>query len=113
MADTFVSLDECAALHEAATKVRAQIAELTQLAEVLEAKLKEAMGEATAAKIGDRVVLTYRRNGTFASAKFRTEQPELYAAYLVPSSTLDTKRLAAEHPDVYASYRGRKFEWKD
>jgi hypothetical protein len=59
-----------------------------------------------------RPLFTWKRNGTFAAARFREEDPALAARYTVKVDAIDTARLAEEDPDAYRRYRGRAFRMK-
>ncbi|AWN03651.1 exonuclease [Gordonia phage Jace] len=51
--------------------------------------------------------------GTFAAAKFRDAHPDLHAAYLRPSTSLDTAALKADHPAIYAEFQAQTLDVKD
>lgn len=94
-------LDELAAL-----KVREQ--QLADERRAVESRLKAIAGEAEVVQCRDEVAFTWRQNGPLAAKRFRAEHPGLAEQYtrLVPS--LDTARLAAEHPDTYRAHRARR-----
>lgn len=74
----------------------------------VENQLKEMLGDAEIAIRDGQEVFTWKRNGTFASKRFTQAHPDLAEKYthLVPA--LDTKALAAEHPETYRAFRARR-----
>jgi hypothetical protein len=94
------SADESRRYHEAEAKqyerVRDQIRE--QLARV--------MGTAELGIINGKEVLKRTTSEQFAWARFRTENPDIAAEYIVPKlvEEVDKKRLASELPDLYHRY---------
>lgn len=55
-----------------------------------------------------RVVWTNKQNSTFAPKRFADERPALAKRFEVMKPAIDTKRLAAEEPDVYREFRARQ-----
>lgn len=76
----------------------------------VENRLRQIAGEAEVL-LGDSEdndpIYTYKANGTFAPKKFTTAHPELAAEYVRLVEAVDTKRLAADHPELYAQFRAR------
>jgi putative phage-type endonuclease len=95
-------------LRERRRELKARIeADGEELAEV-ENQLRAALGATEVATIGGRPVYTWRQNGNFAVARFRDAEPELAAQYVRMVPAVDTERLAADHPEIYRSYRARR-----
>lgn len=86
---------------------RNRIAELEREITSIENTLKAKLGPAEVALAPGRELYSYRPTGTFASRRFRDEQPDLAAKYTRLVETVDQRRLQAEHPDVYRRYRAR------
>ncbi len=70
--------------------------------------LKALIGEHEIAVAAGATRFTWKRNGPFASKRFRDDHPELAGEYATTAPALDTDRLAAERPEVYAAYRSRR-----
>src|SRR3546814_8017535 len=64
--------------------------------------------DAEVATIGGRTAFTWRQNGNFAPARFAKAEPELAAQYAHLVAAVDTKRLAADHPQTYRKYRSEE-----
>ena len=94
-------LDQLAAL-----KQREQ--QLADERRAVENQLKALAGEAEVVRCRDEVAFTWKQNGPLAAKRFRTGHPGLAEQYtrLVPS--LDTARLAADHPYTYRAHRARR-----
>jgi len=56
---------------------------------------------------GGKVAWTNKQNGNFAPAKFAKDHPDLAREYATTKTVIDTKRLAAERPELYRQYRAR------
>lgn len=78
----------------------------TALAEA-ENQLKAMLGEAEVAISDGEPLFTWKQNGQFAGKRFAEAHPDLAEKYthLVPA--VDTKTLAAEHPETYRAFRAR------
>lgn len=87
-------------LQDQAKAVEAQLEEVKNL-------MRDAAGEAEVVKSGKGVAWSWKANGPFKSKAFREEQPELAAKYQGPDGDIDTDRLAADHPEIYAKYKAR------
>jgi len=74
--------------------------------DAVEATLIAAIGDAEALTIGGRPVLTRKANGTFATARFAQDHPDVAAQYMTKPA-LDVDRIKAERPELYAQYRAR------
>lgn len=77
-----------------------------ELTEV-ENRMRQLAGDAEVATVGGKPVFTWRQNGQFAHKRFRTAEPELAAQYTHMVPAVDAERLAAEHPELYRTYRAR------
>lgn len=106
---TTANIDHLAAMVTEYDAIQAEIKRLGQAAELLEQHIQHTMGEAESATIGGRPAFTWKRNGTFAAKRFTAEQPEAAERYTVLRPALDTDKLKAESPELYAAYRGRRF----
>ncbi|MEV0115565.1 lambda-exonuclease family protein [Streptomyces sp. NPDC050844] len=71
-------------------------------------KLKATAGEAEVVKVQGQVAYTYRQNGPLAAKRFTAAHPDLATDYTHRVDALDTKRLAAEHPDEFRAHRARR-----
>ncbi|GII88218.1 endonuclease [Sphaerisporangium siamense] len=78
------------------------------LAEI-ENALKLRLGDAEIAIAPGRELYSWKRNGNFASKRFREAEPELAAEYIHLVPAVDRERLAAEKPDIYRAHRARVF----
>lgn len=94
-------LDELAAL-----KVREQ--QLADERRAIENKLKAIAGEAEVVRCRDETAFTWRQNGPLSAKQFRAAHPELAEQYTHFVPSLDTARLAADHPDTYRAHRARR-----
>jgi putative phage-type endonuclease len=54
-------------------------------------------------------LVTWVRNGTFASARFRQDHPDLAQSCTRQAQVLDPGLLASRDPRLYRQYRGRRF----
>lgn len=77
-----------------------------------ENQLRALIGDAELATVDNWTVATWKANGTFASKRFAKVHPELADAYRT-KTVIDTKRLAAERPDLYAAFRPRVLRIKE
>lgn len=73
----------------------------------VENEMRLQLGEHEFAKVGGRTAYSCVANGTFRAKAFRAEQHELAAEYVRYVPAVDTKRLAADEPDMYRRYRSR------
>jgi putative phage-type endonuclease len=76
-------------------------------------RLRAAMGAASVAVAGDRVLATWRQDGQVDEARLRAEYHDAWAACRRRVTVLDLAKLKAEHPDAYAACRGRTLRVKD
>jgi hypothetical protein len=92
-------------------EARANAKAWTEEAERLRGELEAAMGDAFAATVDGRKVLTYRPGSAYAVRAIQRDYPDLVQHFLVRKQTweLDIARFAAEHPDVVERYRVRSF----
>jgi predicted phage-related endonuclease len=73
----------------------------------VENQMRAMLGDAEVATVGSRTAFTWRQNGNFAPARFREAEPDLAAQYSHMVPAVDTKRLAADHPETYRKHRAR------
>lgn len=76
-------------------------------ASVLEARLREEIGDADTLQVDGEPVLTCRASGPFSERRFREQHPDLAARHETTRPALDTARIKTEHPDAYGACRGR------
>ena len=69
--------------------------------------LKAMLGEAEIAISDGGPLYTWKQNGNFAAKRFEEAHPDLAAKYTHLAPAIDTKTLAAEHPDIYRAFRAR------
>lgn len=77
-----------------------------------ENQLRALIGDAELATVDAETVATWKPNGTFASKRFTKAHPELAETFRT-KTVIDTKRLAAERPDLYAAFRPRVLRIKE
>ncbi|MEU4850529.1 YqaJ viral recombinase family protein [Streptomyces gilvosporeus] len=75
---------------------------------LVENRLKALAGEAELVQVQGETAFTWKQNGTFAARRFAAAHPELAAEYVHRVDALDTKRLAADHPELYRAHRARR-----
>lgn len=87
--------------------IAAEAEALKERAASVSNRLAAMLGEAEAAVWDGEVLFTRKQNGVFAPKRFEAARPDLAAKYthLVPA--IDTKALAADHPDIYRAFRAR------
>lgn len=107
--DKIATIDDLAQVVEAYRNAQAEADRWKKAAEVLKARIQQAMGDATVATVAGQPVATWRPTGQFQETKFRNEQPDLARHYVKTVEVIDTERLAADHPDLYTAYRARRF----
>jgi putative phage-type endonuclease len=71
-------------------------------------QLKAIAGEAEIVKTQGTVAFTWKQNGPLATKRFTAARPDLATKYTHRVEALDTKSLAAEHPDEYRAHRARR-----
>lgn len=82
------------------------------LARGREHELQAWLGDAEIAMhpVTGKPVFTWKRNGTFAGARFRQEQPAaVVAAFTRKADAIDTGLMKDKDPELYRAYRARKF----
>lgn len=69
------------------------------------------LGDAIVGRYNNRDVVTWKNTGYFDEAAFRGAAPEIAAEFTATHTVerLDRKALAAARTDIYAAYRGRRF----
>lgn len=98
--ETAPLLAELDRLQGAAKDAEAQIASVKN-------RLAMMLGDAETAVWDGETLFTRKQNGTFSAKRFEASHPDLAAKYthLVPA--IDTKALAADHPEIYRAHRAR------
>jgi putative phage-type endonuclease len=102
-----VSRDRARVLRARREALRAQAKAIGEELALVENTMRLICGEAGIARAGRDTAWTYQPTGTFASSRFREEQPELAAQYTRSVEAVDTARLQADHPEIYERYRAR------
>lgn len=90
----------------------ADLASAEQRIDDAENQMRALIGDAELATVDGLTVATWKANGTFASKRFAKAHPELAETYRT-KTVMDTKRLAAERPDLYAAFRPRVLRIKE
>lgn len=80
-----------------------RLADAQAAAQMAENRVMAAMGDTSKATFDDRKVAG-RVAGKFSQKRF--PEPDILADYQVPTTKLDTARLKADHPDLYAQAIG-------
>ena len=88
-------------------ELKEQAARLDHDLTEVENRMRQLAGDAEIATVGGKPVFTWKANGQFAHKRFRTAEPELAAQYTHMVPAVDTDRLAADHPEIYRTYRAR------
>ncbi|MEU0181500.1 lambda-exonuclease family protein [Streptomyces sp. NPDC006207] len=87
--------------------LKAQEKVLDHALRTVENEMRLLTGKAEVAKADGKQAWSWKANGTFAAKKFREAHPELAAEYTTDAPVLDTERLSAEKPEIYAEFRAR------
>ena len=85
---------------------KAEVKRAEQARDVLDAQLRNILGDREVLNVDGKPVFTAKQNGTFAAARFTAAHPDL-AASLMTKPSLDLDRIKAEHPDLYQAHRAR------
>lgn len=80
-----------------------RLSDAQSAAQAAENRVMAAMGDTGKATFDDRKVAG-RIAGKFAKSRF--PEPDILSEYMVPTTKLDTKKLQADHPDLYAQAVG-------
>ncbi|WP_067819848.1 hypothetical protein [Actinomadura kijaniata] len=89
--------------HQLQEAIAAATAELDQVENQMIAEL----GGAETCIVDGQPVYSFTPHGGVATKRLRTDRPDLWRSYLVPSLKFDTRAFKADHPELYAAYRGR------
>jgi putative phage-type endonuclease len=83
--------------------------------DALKNRVRGMLGAASRLMCGDHEVATWHNSGKFLEKRFREQHPDLAATYTrtVALDVVDTERLAADHPDIYAACRARVLNFKN
>ncbi len=101
--------DDARADLEEYRSIGAQIKALKAQQDAAQARVCAALGAAESGLIDDKPAVTWRNTGPVNTDRLRAEKPGLYDAYLRTVPEFDKDRFAADHPELYASYRSRRF----
>lgn len=106
-----VNLDAVAGYIDKYEALKEQISELTEEAERTKKTIAILMGDATEGLVAGKVHVTYRPTGKFMAERFTREHPELaqQLTRTVTRDELDTEKLKADFPQLFAAYRTRRF----
>lgn len=102
-----VGLDTARDLLARRKSLKEQIKELESQLTTVENQMRDTAREAEVVTADGKQAWTWKANGTFASRRFREEQPELAAKYVRTVEEIDTDRLKAEQPETFAKFRAR------
>lgn len=106
-----VSLDHLAGKARSANEAREQAAQLLAFADMLDAEIKEAMGEAEEATIFGVPYFTYTKKAAWRFREFENDHPHIARQYKIDviKQELDKEKLLAEQGDILAGYQTREF----
>lgn len=92
-------------------EIRAAIKEAEALEKELRAKIEAQMGEATAATIGGKTVITYRLTTGWNTKGILRDYPELAQHFMAMrvENSFDPYQFAAHHPEIATKYQTRSF----
>jgi putative phage-type endonuclease len=112
--DLKVDLDraEVAPLLAAREEALADLESAEKRIDDAENQLRALIGSAELATVDGVPIATWKPNGTFAAKRFRDAHPDLAREYAT-KTVIDTKRLKAERPDLYAAFRPRVLRIKE
>lgn len=102
--------DEVNDLRREKLALREQAKQLNKRVTKLQNRQKTMLGDAEeAVTFEGETLFSWRRNGNFASARFREEEPELAAKYSHLVEDIDIELIKKERPDLYERFRARVF----
>ncbi len=104
-------IDHLTALVAAFDQAAGEAAKWAEAAEVLKKRIQAEMADATEATITGKPVFSWRHTGQFAEKRFAKDHPDLAVKYTRPVTRdeLDRAALEAEQPDLFTTYRARRF----
>lgn len=81
-------------------------------AETVKAQIMEKLGNATAGKVGDDKVITYRFSDAWATSRLVKENPDLAQHFFreVQKEIFDLEAFKLRHPAIAEQYRIRAFK---
>lgn len=87
-------------------------AEFKKEADRVKALLMQQLGDATAGKVGDDKVITYRFSDAWATSRLVKDNPELTQHFfrVVQKDVFDLEAFKLRHPDIANQYRIRAFK---
>lgn len=106
-AEKVVSPAEVTPLLDEVEQIKATAGELDARLKLAQNRLRAMLGDREVAIADGESLFTWKQNGQFAARRFTEAHPDLAEKYshLVPA--IDTKALAADHPDLYRAHRAR------
>ncbi|OKI35172.1 endonuclease [Streptomyces sp. TSRI0281] len=109
-AETIAQIDVAKAkeLRAKYAEVKARAKAVDDELRLVENEMKLLTAENEIAQAGGKPAWTWKGNGTFASKQFAKAHPALVEKYTRMVAALDTDRLKAEQPDLYAQFRARR-----
>lgn len=112
---TKVAIDHLSGTYLEYMEKRRTVDILTKEMEKLEAKIREAVGDAEAATVFGEVVITNRPIKRFKAKALEEDNPTLYKEYTRPVivDQFDAEAFQADHPNLYQQYQSRQFIWKE
>ena len=92
---------------ESLAQAAAEVKRWKQVEAAAKTQLKAIAAGREFVTVDGRPVVRIAANGTFSPTRFTKDHPGLATEYETTKTVLDTKRLAADHPDLYAQYRAQ------
>lgn len=82
--------------------------------ETFKSLLPGVVGDSSLLVMGDEPVATFRRDARLSLSRLKKEQPHIVAKYtkIVSEAKFDEEAFRSEMPEVHAAYRGRSFRLK-
>jgi putative phage-type endonuclease len=106
-AEVVLGPGEAAGLLAKREAIQGDMAALSERLAGVDNELKAMLGDAEIALREGAPVFTWKRNGVFAGKRFKQAHPDLAEKYTHLVPVIDTKALAADHPDIYRANRAR------
>lgn len=107
--ETTVAIDTHTELLQRWTEARANASAWKKLEEELGDELLKAIGDADAATVNGRKVVTHRPRAGYNTTAIRASHPDLYERFVVPvtKETFDARAFAEAFPEIAQAYRSR------
>ena len=92
-------------------EARANAEAWQDIADKIKAELVGDLGDATAGKIGDDKVITYRPSERYAEARIRQDHPDLVPHFMRTKTqeVFDMAAFRRSHPEIAEQYHVRQF----